>query len=404
MIHNTQYTLAPYATQPHLSNGRLFASTSCSVRDPFQRDRDRIIHTTAFRRLEYKTQVFVNHEGDHYRTRLTHSIEVAQISRTLAKALHLHEDLTEVCALAHDIGHPPFGHAGEDALNDAAKQYGGFDHNAQALRLLTELEQRFIEFDGLNLTWESLEGIIKHNGPLIGPYADLKRYANGPHHAINRYNALHDLWLQSFPSLEAQVAGVCDDIAYNNHDMEDGIRAGFFTLEELCSIPLVYDSFSELKLRYPKADGRRLVYQTIGSLIGKMVEDVIRTTQHALHAQSIQTVGDVRQSPNFIVSFSDEMELHNKQLKYFLKDRMYSHPEVTATRDVAKTILGTLYHYYFDNPNKLTPKWQAYMVDKNDLQRRSDTVVNYIAGMTDRYASQRYTEITGNKPKWREHE
>ncbi|HYB55460.1 MAG TPA: deoxyguanosinetriphosphate triphosphohydrolase, partial [Alphaproteobacteria bacterium] len=312
--------LAPYACDPAKSRGRLVKEPESSTRTPYQRDRDRIIHSAAFRRLKYKTQVFVFHEGDYYRTRLSHSLEVSQIARSIARALELNEDLAEALALAHDLGHPPFGHAGEQALEEAMKSFGGFDHNAQTLRILTRLEQRYAEFDGLNLTWETLEGVVKHNGPLAGDNA------NGPiPEGISEYNAQHDLELASWPSAEAQVAALSDDIAYNNHDIDDGLRAGLFNIEDLSAIPLVGPTFKAVERHYAALERSRLIHESIRRLIDHMVNDLLAETRRRLDEAKPQSAADVRAWGGAVVAFSAEMRENDRALRGFLFERMYRH-------------------------------------------------------------------------------
>src|SRR5579883_2622579 len=322
----TTSALAPYACDPRKSRGRLIAEPESATRSPHQRDRDRIIHSAAFRRLKYKTQVFVYHEGDYYRTRLTHSLEVAQIARSIARALALNEDLAEALALAHDLGHPPFGHAGEEALAEAMRPYGGFDHNAQTLRILTRLEQRYAEFDGLNLTWETLEGVVKHNGPLTGPHAKRDGNAAGPlAEGILDYNRRHDLELDSFAGAEAQVAALSDDIAYNNHDIDDGLRAGLFEIADLREIPLVGPTFDALEKRYPGIERGRLIHEAIRRLIDHMVNDLLDETRRRLEATKPASPEAVRALGAPLVAFSERMRENDRALRDFLFGRMYRH-------------------------------------------------------------------------------
>jgi dGTPase len=303
---------AAYASKPEESRGRLHPEPEHEMRSPFQRDRDRIIHSTAFRRLKHKTQVFVDHEGDHFRTRLTHSLEVAQIARTISRALGLDEDLAEALALAHDLGHTPFGHAGEEALNTEMAAFGGFSHNDQTLRILTRLEHGYAEFDGLNLTWEALEGTVKHNGPLETPLSP----------SIAEYNARHELRLDSYAGAEAQVAALADDIAYNNHDVDDGLRAGLFAVADLAELPLVGPVFHEVATRYPGLDEPRLIHESIRRMIDRMVRDLVDTTRSRLADGKVGSADDIRALAAPVAAFSDEMRDNDRALKRFLFERM----------------------------------------------------------------------------------
>src|SRR5436305_2895643 len=311
---------APYASDPEKSRGRLHPEPEHAMRSPFQRDRDRIIHSSAFRRLKHKTQVFVYHEGDHYRTRLTHSLEVAQIARTIARALGLDEDLAEALALAHDLGHTPFGHAGEEALNAEMAPYGGFSHNDQTLRILTRLEHGYAEFDGLNLTWEALEGTVKHNGPLLGAGIDKPVPPS-----VAEYDRQHPLALDTFPGPEAQVAALSDDIAYNNHDIDAGLRAGLFAVADLAEVPLVGPVFAEVAARYPGLDESRLIHEAIRRVIDRMVRDLVAETRRRFAESGVTTVDEVRHRGEPVAAFSAEMRNHDRALKRFLHERMYRH-------------------------------------------------------------------------------
>ena len=365
---------APYATQPAASRGRLYAEEESPTRSVFQRDRDRVIHSTAFRRLEYKTQVFVNHEGDHYRTRLTHSLEVAQIARSVSRALGFNEDLAEAVALAHDLGHPPFGHAGEDALNASMTPFGGFDHNDQTLRILTRLERRYAEFDGLNLSWETIEGTVKHNGPLkvLPP-------------TIAAYVKIHDLETDSWPGVEAQVAALADDIAYNNHDIDDGLRAGLFTIADLDDIPLVGPVFHEVRQRYRDLDGPRLINESIRRLIDRMASDLIAETQRRVADSSVKSAADVRALGRPLVAFSETMSKHDKALKAFLFERMYRHYRVNRMSSKAHRIVQELFQLLHAEPQCLPSEWQS-AAHGAGAQVTARIVADYIAGMTDRFA------------------
>jgi len=373
---------APYATKPEASRGRLHKEPESPTRSVFQRDRDRIIHSTAFRRLEYKTQVFVNHEGDHYRTRLTHSLEVAQIARSASRALGLNEDLAEAVALAHDLGHPPFGHAGEEALDAAMRPFGGFDHNEQTLRILTRLERRYAEFDGLNLTWETLEGAVKHNGPL----SPIKAKGTKPvPPSIAQYVKEHDLELQNWPGPEAQVASLADDIAYNNHDIDDGLRAGLFAVEDLDQVPLVGPVFREVRERYPKLEGTRLIHESIRRLINRMAGDLVSETRRRVADRKIKSAADVRALGAATAAFSETMREHDKALKAFLFQRMYRHYRVNRMSSKARRIVQELFQLLHSEPQCLPTEWRQEAEDASTAVR-ARVVADYIAGMTDRFA------------------
>jgi dGTPase len=373
--------LAPYATRFPESRGRLHAEPESPTRTPFQRDRDRIIHSTAFRRLKHKTQVFVYHEGDHYRTRLTHSLEVAQIARSICRTLALDEDLGEALALAHDLGHTPFGHAGEEALDAAMRDFGGFDHNAQTLRILTRLEQRYAAFDGLNLTWEALEGTVKHNGPLLGggrSVADLPV-------AIVEYSAVQDLELATFAGPEAQVASISDDIAYNNHDIDDGLRAGLFPIADLADVPLAREVLAAVRARYPGIAEDRLVPEAIRRLIDRMVADLLEETRGRLAAARPTSADAVRRAGRPLVAFSAAMGHETQGLRRFLFERMYRHERVTRSMNRAKEIVRALFERLLAEPDLLPPEW-ASQAKAAATARRARLVADYIAGMTDRFA------------------
>jgi dGTPase len=378
--------LQPYACHPEASRGRLHADIDGDLRGPrdiFQRDRDRIIHSIAFRRLRHKTQVFVAPDGDHYRVRLTHSLEVAQIGRTIARALGLNEDLTEALCLAHDIGHPPFGHAGEDELEDALKPYGGFDHNAQTLRTLTLLESPYPRWRGLNLSWELLEGLAKHNGPITNPSW-----------ALAAVNAERDLALDQWPSLEAQVASVADDIAYNNHDIDDGIRAELLTLEQLLELPFVAKRWQNILNRYPDVPPKRLLPELIREQIGAMVNDVIDATRMRINEHHIDHVDAVRSLGQPIGGFSLEMREQERTLKKFMYTNLYHHPEQQEVADDARRIVSELFVSYQQNSGLLPVEWLADM--PSDEPGRSRHIADFLAGMTDRYAQNCHRQIFGN--------
>ena len=378
-----------YACDPDRSRGRLFPEPPSKTRSPFRRDCDRVIHSTAFRRLKHKTQVFVFHEGDHYRTRLTHTLEVAQIARALARQLGLDEDLTETLALAHDLGHPPFGHAGERALDACLRNHGGFDHNAQTLRVVTALEHRYPEFDGLNLTWEALEGIVKHNGPLTAPDGEaVGRYRDhGIPSAITDYIATHDLELWSFASLEAQVAAIADDIAYDAHDIDDGLRAGLFAVDDLRIMPLTADMIAEIARHYPDLDevrrGAELVRELISYLIGAVVSEAGRRLQAARPG----SVDDVRTHGDVLVAFPPQAAAAEAEIKAFLKQRMYRHPRVMRVMGDAERILFDLFARYQRTPGDLPAEWLPPEGGRAGSETaRARRIGNFIAGMTDRFA------------------
>ena len=375
-------TLAPYASDPSRTRGRLHEERSQITRGPrdaFQRDRDRIIHSVPFRRLRHKTQVFVAPDGDHFRVRLTHSLEVAQIGRTVARALGLNEDLTEALCLAHDIGHPPFGHAGEEALQAAMAEAGGFDHNAHTIRLLTLIECPYPNFCGLNLSWETLEGLAKHNGPVAEPSW-----------ALAAADGEFPLDLATWPSLEAQVAALSDDIAYDNHDIDDGLRAGLFVLEELLEVPLVAGHWRAVKARYPGVDHRRLVPELVREQIGAMVNDLLDETHRRIYGMG--SPDEVRAAGRALVGFSDAMREAERELKLFLYSRMYDAPKVKAVKDQAQAVVAGLFAAYRDDPERLPPEWRPASADGETVLR---TIGDFIAGMTDRYAIRRYGDLVG---------
>ncbi|MDX2094876.1 MAG: deoxyguanosinetriphosphate triphosphohydrolase [Alphaproteobacteria bacterium] len=379
--------LAPYATHPEKTRGRLVPEDECSMRTPHQRDRDRIIHSVAFRRLEYKTQVFVNHEGDHYRTRLTHSLEVAQLARGIARCLRLNEDLAEALALAHDLGHPPFGHAGEEGLNEAMQGFGGFDHNAQTIRIVTHLENRYADFDGLNLTWETLEGIAKHNGPLSG-HAGMRPLPR----AMLYYAQQQDLELSTHASAEAQVAAIADDIAYNNHDIDDGLRAGFFTLDALEGLPLLGEIIDEVRSRHPTLSVQRQSHEIIRRLINRMVADVLATTQARIAEYGIGSSDDVRHLGRQLVQFSPGIEQAHKAIKSFLFKYMYRHFKVNRMTSKARRVVGELFRFFHAEPNCLPNVWYA-QTDGAESLRTAEVIADFIAGMTDRFALEEHARI-----------
>lgn len=373
-------TYAPYAAIAEQTRGRLYKGESANTRSPFQRDRDRIIHSGAFRRLKHKTQVFVHHVGDYYRTRLTHSIEVAQIARSISRALGFNEDLTEALALAHDFGHPPFGHAGEDALDAAMKPYQGFDHNAQSLRVVTKLENRYAGINGLNLTWDTLEGLAKHNGPLCkkGDFSSL-------HINFKEYNDLHDLELHTYASGEAQIAAIADDIAYNSHDVADGVKAGLITLEQLQEVPLVQNNIREVHDKYGPLDNSRELHEIIRRLIGNMINDVISTSEDRLNILKPQSVDDIRNAGKITICFSQNMDNQDKRLKKFLMKNMYRHYKVNRMSSKARRVIKELFDLYLNETDCLPTQWQEKLEDLNP-QEKARRVADFIAGMTDRFA------------------
>ena len=392
-----------YACDPDRSRGRQFAEPPSRTRSPFRRDCDRVIHSTAFRRLKHKTQVFVFHEGDHYRTRLTHTLEVAQIARALARQLGLDEDLTETLALAHDLGHPPFGHAGERALDVCLQAHGGFDHNAQALRVVTSLEHRYPQFDGLNLTWESLEGIVKHNGPLterngaaIGRYRD-----RGIPAGVSDFVETYDLELWTFASLEAQVAAIADDIAYDAHDIDDGLRAGLFAVDDLKVIPLAAEMIADIAGHYPNLDdsrrGAELVRELISCLIGAVVSEAQRRLEQARPA----CVDDARNHGEVLIAFPREVAQAEAGIKAFLKQRMYRHPRVMGVMGDAEQILFDLFARYQNHPGDLPAEWLPGGDHSESETERARRIGNFIAGMTDRFALTEHQRLFDSTPDLR---
>ncbi|MGF7007077.1 deoxyguanosinetriphosphate triphosphohydrolase [Aminobacter sp. BE322] len=386
---------AAYACDPARSRGRFVDEVESPTRTPFQRDRDRIIHSTAFRRLKHKTQVFVAHEGDHFRTRLTHTIEVAQIARALARALRCDEDLAEAIALVHDFGHTPFGHTGEDALNARMAAWGGFDHNAQSLRVVTKLERRYAEFDGLNLTWETLEGLVKHNGPLTD--ATGKGLKGPVPQAILDYCELHDLELDRFASLEAQCAAIADDIAYNTHDIDDGLRAGLLTLDMLGEVALPAKILRGVRERYPALDAVRTGHELMRRQITIFVEDVISTAAARIERLKPQSADEVRAAGEALVTFSDEMTVLEKELKAFLYRNMYRHPEVMRVRANADTIVRELFDAYFTDPRAMPEGWREGL-DRCEERVKARAVADFLAGMTDTYAVKEHRRLFDHTP------
>ena len=366
---------APYACDATQTRGRLVAEQESSFRSPFQRDRDRIIHASAFRRLKHKTQVFVENEGDYFRTRLTHSIEVAQVARTISGALGLNGELTEAVALAHDLGHTPFGHTGEEALDVLMSPYGGFDHNVQALKIVTSLERHYAEWDGLNLTWETLEGIAKHNGPVLDPPF-----------ALTDYNRVHDLELTTHASAEAQVAALSDDVAYNNHDLHDGLRAELFTDDEICELPIVGEAYKEVDRLYPNIDAYRRRHEALRRVFGVMVSDVIDTSRAMLANTDAQYSDDIRALGYQVVRFSDPLWSDLKQIRAFLFARMYRAPSVVQMRKDVTQVVNDLFPQFLNDPAHLPSEWRADVAAAADQTALARIVADYIAGMTDRFA------------------
>ncbi len=379
---------APYATDPGDVRGRLYPEEESLFRSPFQRDRDRIIHASAFRRLKHKTQVFIEHEGDYFRTRLTHSIEVAQVARTVAAALDLNVELTEAVALAHDLGHTPFGHTGEDALDRLMQPYGGFDHNAQALRIVTSLERHYAEWDGLNLTWETLEGIAKHNGPVTGdiPYA------------LTIYNEQHDLELHTHASAEAQAAALADDIAYNNHDLHDGLRAELFSTDELAEMPILRDCFAEVDRKHPGLNYYRRRHEALRRFFGVLVEDVIVVSRRNLAELGPATVHDVRHAGRMMVQFTPALWEDLKVIRKFLFTRMYRAPVVIEMREAVTHMIDELFPFFMENPSELPKQWRKDVACAGNETALARIVSDYIAGMTDRFAIQEHTRLIGGTP------
>jgi dGTPase len=393
---------APYACDPADSRGRLHAEPVSPTRSEFQRDRDRIIHSTAFRRLSHKTQVFVFHEGDHYRTRLTHTIEVSQIARALARALGLDEDLAEALALAHDLGHTPFGHTGEDALHDCMSPWGGFDHNAQALRIVTRLEARYAGFDGLNLTWEMLEGLVKHNGPLAGRDGQgIGRYAAaGVPGAILEEDRRRDLWLWSHAGAEAQVAAIADDVAYDAHDLDDGLRAGLFDLADLREVSFLAAILDDIDRRWPGLDRVRVVHELMRRVITRFVEDVIGESGRRIARLAPHHADDIRRAGAPVVAFSEPVAEADRAIKRFLFPHMYRHPVVVAVRRQADEVLRDLFARFMAEPRAMPGEWTVGL-GRHDEARIARRVADYIAGMTDRYALQEHRRLFDVTPELR---
>ena len=380
---------ANYASNPAQSLGRLHNEKESSFRDNFQRDRDRIIHCSAFRRLKHKTQVFVEHESDYYRTRLTHTIEVAQVARTISAVLGLNSELTEAVSLAHDLGHPPFGHTGEEALNGLMAEHSGFDHNAHTLKIVTLIERHYAAFDGLNLTWETLEGIVKHNGPLlmeVAPY-------------INDYDKLHKLNLCDHASAEAQVAAISDDIAYNSHDLHDGLRAELFSIEELASLPLLSECFQEVDRKYPKINQYRRQHEALRYFLGMLVDDVLKEAQQTFVKLAPKSSDDLRKAGFKVIGFSDELDRNLDVIRSFLFERMYRAPSVIKMRENVTIIVKELFAAYTNDPKLMPKKWQEDLASVSSESSIVSLVCDYVAGMTDRFAISQYEKLFGKQIK-----
>ncbi len=379
---------APFASDPARARGRLYHEEESHFRSCFQRDRDRIIHASAFRRLKHKTQVFIEHEGDYFRTRLTHSIEVAQVARTIAGTLGLNQELTEAVALAHDLGHTPFGHTGEEALHVLMAPYGGFDHNAQAIRIVTALERHYADFDGLNLTWETLEGIAKHNGPVSDPLP----------WALAEYDARHDLELHTHASAEAQVAAIADDVAYNHHDLHDGLRAELFSTDELAELPILHDNFAEVDRLYPGLNYYRRRHEALRRFFGVLVEDVIGYARRALTEIDARDVTQIRTAGRPVIRFSQPVFDDLKVIRTFLFERMYRAPDVVVMRRKVTRVVNELFPHFMDHPDQLPKQWRKDVAEAPDTVALARIVSDYIAGMTDRFALQEHARLLGGVP------
>ena len=379
--------IAPWSCRPQTSRGRLFAEPESATRSAFQRDRDRIVHCSAFRRMKHKTQVFVYYEGDYYRTRLTHSLEVAQITRSISRALGLNEDLAEALALAHDLGHPPFGHAGESALDGCMQQFGGFDHNAQALRIVTRLEQRYAAFDGLNLTWETLEGLVKHNGPLTGPGIERTLPL-----AIREYADLQDLELHAYPSAEAQVSALSDDVAYCAHDIDDGLRAGLLDFDQMCQAPFAGPIFQKAVGRFPGVARSRLINEAVRELIGVMVDDLLEQSRSNVKRERVFDAAHVRELGRPLIAFSPAMAQDIVALKAYLFTHMYRHYKVNRVMSQARRVLEEIFMRFLAEPELLPTEWQL-LCGKPGSKATARIVCDYVAGMTDRFAMEEHGRL-----------
>ncbi|MGB3553587.1 MAG: deoxyguanosinetriphosphate triphosphohydrolase [Jannaschia sp.] len=377
---------ATFASDPEETRGRLHPEEESAFRSPFQRDRDRIIHASAFRRLKHKTQVFIEHEGDYFRTRLTHSIEVGQVARTIAKHLGLNPELTEAVALAHDLGHTPFGHTGEEALNRLMEPHGGFDHNAQAIRIVTHLERHYAEWDGLNLTWETLEGIAKHNGPVGEPVP----------YALAEYDRVHDLELGTHAAAEAQVAALSDDIAYNNHDLHDGLRAELFSTDELAELPVLRDCFADVDATYPDLNYYRRRHEALRRFFGVLVEDVIRVTEGNLRDLAPRSAAEIRHAGRMMVQFSPGLWADLKVIRAFLFERMYRAPAVVEMRAQVTQVVDDLFPHFMTHPDDLPKQWRKDVEEADGETALARIVSDYISGMTDRFALQCHERFVGS--------
>ena len=384
--------LKPFATRSADSRGRLFDEPKAINRSHFQRDRDRIIHCATFRRLKHKTQVFVFHEGDYYRTRLTHSIEVAQIARSICRAIGLNDDLAEALALAHDFGHTPFGHAGEDALNAVMEPFGGFDHNAQSIRLVTKLERRYANFEGLNLTWETLEGLAKHNGPLCDGAIDPANPPKSIPWGIREYLSVQDLEVHTYAGPEAQVAALSDDIAYNNHDIEDGLRAGLFSTEQIDQVPLVGKVMAEVKSLHGELDSNIFIHEVVRRLINRMVVDLLDQSLGRLSDLAPASSEAVRAAPGPVVAFSDEMTAHLGELRSFLDKNMYRHERVASMGQKGKRVVSDLFKLYIVEPARMPGEWEDLVGSPGSAQT-ARVAADFVAGMTDRYALREHEKL-----------
>ena len=385
-------TLVSFASHPSKSRGRVKPEPESPTRSCYQRDRDRVIHSSSFRRLKHKTQVFVYHEGDHFRTRLTHSLEVAQIARSICRSMGLNEDLAEALALAHDLGHPPFGHVGENVLNDCMKKFDGFDHNAQSIRLLTEVEHRYASFSGLNMTWETLEGLAKHNGPMVKAAIDHKNPPVELPFGLRSFLPNMDLELHTFASVEAQIAALADDIAYSSHDLDDGLRANLFSLDELKQIPIVAQLIDEVKWTYPDAPSDVMIHELVRRLINRMVADLMVESGDRIKALNPQSVDDIRGADRAVIAFGVDMENAVKSLKAFLSKRMYRHYLVNRNASKAKKVVSDLFSLYIREPECLPTEWFR-KASEPDTAETARIVTDFIAGMTDRYAFREHAKL-----------
>jgi dGTPase len=393
---------ASFASDARASRGRLYSEPASATRSAFRRDCDRLIHSTAFRRLAHKTQVFVFHEGDHFRTRLTHTLEVTQIARSLARALHLDEDLAEASALGHDLGHPPFGHAGERALDRCLAGHGGFDHNAQTLRVVTALERPYPRYDGLNLTWETLEGLVKHNGPLT----DHAGHPTGKHagrdlpRAIAEYSRRHDLELWTHPSAEAQAGAISDDIAYDAHDIDDGLRAEMFTIDDIAALPLIGGILRDIDTEHPGIESGRRVHDLRRRLITRMIEDVIAQTESRVAELGLDSATAVRLAGVPVVTFSPAMAEADRAIKGFLYPRLYRHDRIMRIMHDAERVVSELFAHYMEQPADMPSEWR-HGLDPDDAVSHALRVADFIAGMTDRYAMVEHARLIGATPELR---